>query len=732
MTRLDAIAARGARRAPDRPAIVVPRGAGREGTMTYAQLDRAASAFARSMRARGASPGDRLVLANANTPEFFVALFGAARAGLVAVPLDAGLASAELANVLGHARPHAVVVDARCAAVFEALGAPTCTVPAAEQHADAEGEDADGQDAEGRNGPALILYTSGTTSTPRGAMHSHAAVLRKVEDIRAWFGLGEADRALCLLPTHFGHGLVCSCLTTLHFGGTLVLCRPFDATLLPRVFALADEHEVTTFSTVPTIVRLMLRNPAIEPPASERLRFVTCASAPLHADEVEAFEARFGVPLLNCYGLTEAGTWSVMSPIDPQRDRRSIGTAVGCRVRAVAIERDQRTLQPAGEIGELELSGPSVMLGYDGAPEATARVLRDGWLSTGDLGSIDDRGRVFLAGRTKDLIIRAGANIYPSEIEGVLLRHPEVAEAYVVGLDHAVLGEQVAACVVRKDGAGVSDAVLIQHCRSVLSAYKCPETIRFVAAVPKTSRGKVSRAALRALFDGAASARSSDLPLRAWSSIDDLLGAVLDRSVPRAHLQAFVIAQWNAKRFAFHAEAMAVWLPRVAALVERAGVTHHGRPEQPVCPSRHLFGDHERVAARVVFDPPSSPERPETVEFHTHPVDSVIVVLGGGGSYRMCHRTTAGRAVVVDVPLEPGSIVCFPRDVIHTIECGPQGIETLNITDRLNQPAWRDDPTLLNTGPAASPDFARPVEPPEGAPIVSYAEFASAGIPGLL
>jgi acyl-CoA synthetase (AMP-forming)/AMP-acid ligase II len=545
MTRLDAISARGARRAPDRPAIVIPAGAGpRSTSMTYAQLDHAASAFARSLRTRGASTGDRLVLANPNTPEFFVAFFGAARAGLVAVPLDPGLAPAELKNVLDHARPHAVVVDPRSAAVFEPLGVPLCPVnpdadgadgsPPGLLFADVENPDRgyvpgsllsgfrpnmsalpDGTDRRGRDAadhedhgagehegddPALIIYTSGTTGTPRGAVHSHAGVLRKVEDIRAWFGLGESDRELCMLPTHFGHGLVCSCLTTLHFGGTLFLCRPFDAELLPRVLSLADEHGVTTFSTVPTIIRLMLRNRAVGAPASGRLRFVTCASAPLHPEEVDAFEARFGVPLLNCYGLTEAGTWSAMSPIDPERDRRSVGTAVGCRFRAVAVDGDARIPLPAGEIGELEVSGPSVMLGYSGDPEATARVLHDGWLSTGDLGRVDEHGRVFLAGRSKDLIIRAGANIYPAEIESVLLRHPDVAEAYVVGLDHALLGEKVGACVVRKDGADVSDADLIHHCRAQLAPYKCPETIRFVDAVPKTSRGKVSRAALKALF----------------------------------------------------------------------------------------------------------------------------------------------------------------------------------------------------------------------------------------
>ncbi|HMG57838.1 MAG TPA: hypothetical protein VK601_30260, partial [Kofleriaceae bacterium] len=197
-------------------------------------------------------------------------------------------------------------------------------------------------------------------------------------------------------------------------------------------------------------------------------------------------------------------------------------------------------------------------------------------------------------------------------------------------------------------------------------------------------------------------------------------------------LREFVIAQWNARRFAFGSAPSAAWVAKAAALAETAGVTYHGRPDQPVCPSRHLLGDDARVAARVVFDPPNSPDRPEAIEFHTHPVDSVIAVLRGGGSYRICHRDPTGRDVVVDVPLEAGTVVCFPRDVVHTIECGQHGVETLNITDRLNQPAWRDDPALRNTGPAASPDFARPADPPAGAPMIPYASFAGARGPGLL
>jgi long-chain acyl-CoA synthetase len=729
--RLDAIAARGAAHAPDRTAITVPEGAGHGASMTYGELDRAASAFAASLHTRGAALGDRLILANANTPAFFVALLGAARAGLVAVPLDPSLARAELAAVLDHARPHAVVIDERSAPVFESLDAPLCAVSNDSGSSDVAATGC-APAAPGGDTQALILYTSGTTGTPRGAVHSHAGILQKVEDIRAWFGLGGSDSELCLLPTYFGHGLVCACLTTLHFGGTLHLCRPFDAELLPRVFALADHHGITTFSTVPTIVRLLLRNAAIAAPSSGRLRFVTCASAPLHPEEALAFEARFGVPLVHCYGLTEAGTWSAMSPIgrmrDPDRDHRSVGVAVGCRFRVVAPSKGDGgdcAPPPPGEIGEIEIAGPSVMLGYDRDPEATARVLHDGWLATGDLGRIDDRGRVYLAGRAKELIIRAGANIYPAEVERVLLHHPGVAEAYVVGLDHALLGEQVAACVVPRNGAALSNGELVRHCRTQLAPYKCPETFRFVHTVPRTSRGKVSRATLRELL------AASAMPLRAWSTIDDFLGAILDQTVSSAELQHFVIVQWNAKRFAFCSDAMVTWLPRVAALAETASVTYHGRSDQPVCPSRHLFGDPESIAARVVLDPPNTLEHPESIEFHAHPVDSLIVVLRGGGNYHVCHRGAAG-SVVVAVPLMAGTVICFPRDVIHTIECGREGIETLNITSRLNQPAWRDDPTLQGIGAAASSDFARACDPPAGAPTVAYVHFERPPIPGLL
>ncbi|HYO52229.1 hypothetical protein [Archangium sp.] len=213
-----------------------------------------------------------------------------------------------------------------------------------------------------------------------------------------------------------------------------------------------------------------------------------------------------------------------------------------------------------------------------------------------------------------------------------------------------------------------------------------------------------------------------------WSTIDDVLRAVLDGQIPRDRFRRFVLAQWNAKRFAFQASEVDGLVRKVAALAETAGITHHGRPDQPVCPSRHFFGDQGSIAARLVFDPPNSPTSPEPIEFHTHPVESVIAVMRGSGSYLVCHRDELGRDVVVEVPLTAGSVVCFPAGVVHTIEVGSEGVETLNITDRLNQPKWRDDPTLVNTGPEASPDFAVAVEPPTGAPTVPYAGFSRSSL----
>jgi long-chain acyl-CoA synthetase len=504
MLTLSEVIAEKARALGAKPCIVLPEG---EVALTYQELDKQASHFAGFLQKQGCPRAGHVLIANHNTPEFFVALVGAMRAGMVAIPVDSNLAISELRNIVEHADPYAIVVSATSAGkMSEISGGRTCILMAEDalpgmQHFKASALDAEPEmlvqniDA---NEMGLILYTSGTTGMPKGVMHSHAGLAKKLNTIKEWFSFDDSFRSLCLLPTHFGHGLICNCLATLNYGGTLVLCRPFDLDLVQRLWGYVEKNQINTFSTVPTIVRLLLRvaerSGPIKPPS---LKFVTCASAPLRPEDAEAFEQKFGVPLLNCYGITETTSWTAFSPRDENRDRASVGTMSGCEIRTID---ENGNPQPTNSPGELQIRGPSVMLGYYKNPDLTAQTIKDGWFSTGDHGKVDEHGRVFLLGRIKELIIRAGLNVYPSDVDAILLTHPEIEEAYSVGLEDAVLGEKVGAAVVLKAGSQASEQDIIAHCRGLLASYKCPEKITFVEAIPKTSRGKVNRSNLRPLF----------------------------------------------------------------------------------------------------------------------------------------------------------------------------------------------------------------------------------------
>jgi acyl-CoA synthetase (AMP-forming)/AMP-acid ligase II len=428
--------------------------------LSYEDLDRGARAFAGVLASRGCRKGDRVALPFGNTPEFFVALLGCFRGGFIAVPLDSSLAPRELQAILEHSKPALIVSPED---VFRASDAESLIEPP-------EPDDL-----------ALILYTSGSTGTPKGVAHSHRALNAKTAAIRQWFGFDATFTSLCLLPTHFGHGLICNCLATFHYGGTLVIAPPFDLDLLKQLWEIVERHRVNTFSSVPTVVRLLVeraRRRGVTTPSS--LKWVTCASAPLWREDIEAFESLFHVPLLNCYGLTETAGWSACSPNHQSRNRDSVGLPLGCEFRV-------------GEGGELQIKSPSIM---------TNAVLNDGWFATGDVGEIDSTGAVLVHSRIKDLIIRAGKNIYPAEVDSVLMSHPEVADACTVGLDDRLLGEKVAACVVRAADSSLGEPGLIEYTRRKLAAYKCPQQIAFVDRIPKTSRGKVNRSNLKTFFEG--------------------------------------------------------------------------------------------------------------------------------------------------------------------------------------------------------------------------------------
>jgi acyl-CoA synthetase (AMP-forming)/AMP-acid ligase II len=507
LDRLDDLVHHRARQTSTKPALMFPSGAP---PITYGELDRRISAFARALQQRGLQPGESILLANANSPGFFVALFGASRAGCVAVPVDTNLAPPEIHAIANHAMVKLAVVEPDAAPkVAGALDGIPCvmfggtTIDGVVDNVDIleldTHREAPTKVPVSRDDLALILYTSGTTGVPKGVMHSHGTLLSKVATIKEWFGFDDTFRSLCLLPTHFGHGLICNCLSTFYYGGTLVLCRPFDFELVRRLTNILEDLQINTFSTVPAVVRTLMlmldRRPKVTLP---HLRFVTCASSTLTPDDIATFEEKLSVPLLNCYGITETASWTAFSPRDLARDKESVGTMFNCEIRVV--DPTTRAELPPGSEGELQVKGPSVMLGYLKNPELSAKVLQDGWFSTGDIGRVDPQGRVYLLSRIKDIIIRAGLNVYPAEVDQVLLRHPAVADAVCVGIEDPLLGERVAACVVFREGMNVTERQLVDHCKQFLAPYKCPDRIKFVPEIKKTARGKVNRGNLRPLF----------------------------------------------------------------------------------------------------------------------------------------------------------------------------------------------------------------------------------------
>lgn len=486
-----------------KPCVQTPDGSS---ALTYGELDFAASAFAALLQTRGCRRGDRVILGLSNTPDFFVALFACFRGGFIAVPLDANLATDELRVITGHAQPSAIVVGGEAESRFKQLRfdcevlTPDDIVKSRAVQVAAESAPVESERGAPES-PALLLYTSGTTGNPKGVVYSHATVLRKIEAIGRCFGFDDSYTSLCLLPTHFGHGLICNSLATFGYGGTLVIAPAFNLDLLKQLWSLLNRNKVNTFSAVPTVVRLLLQYAARREAQTScpSLRFVTCASAPLRPEEVEAFQRSFNVPLLNCYGLTETCGWIACSPNKPDRALASVGMPLDCEIRA--FDPDGQPLGP-GETGELWVRGPTVMSGYYKHSPRSDNAAQAGWFATGDVGEVDESGAVFLHSRVKEIIIRAGKNVYPAEVDSVLLSHPEVLDACTVGIEDRLLGEAVAACVVRRDNSTLGEVALMDYVRERLISYKCPQRILFMESIPKSSRGKVNRAKLRSLFEG--------------------------------------------------------------------------------------------------------------------------------------------------------------------------------------------------------------------------------------
>ena len=345
----------------------------------------------------------------------------------------------------------------------------------------------DDRDVPGR--VALLMYTSGTTGMPKGVMLSHANLAANAHAISAEHALTPSDRVLAVLPLYHINAFAVTMLAPLAHGGSLVMPRKFSAA---RFWAQAASGECTWLNVVPTMISYLLEGATPPRAQTARLRFCRSASAALPPEHHRAFEAKFGIGIIETMGLTETVAPAFSNPLnEAQRKLGSVGLASGCEAQVIDAN---LAPVPDGLTGEIAIRGPNVMQGYYRDEVATrATFTAHGWLRTGDLGHRDADGFFFVTGRIKELIIKGGENIAPREIDEALLRHPAVLDAAAVGIPDRHYGQEIMACVVLRAGHDADEAGLREFCAAQLGRYKTPKLFRFVKDLPRGPSGKVQR-----------------------------------------------------------------------------------------------------------------------------------------------------------------------------------------------------------------------------------------------
>ncbi len=488
--------------------------------LTYAQVNGAASQVANALLERGLQPGDKVALTCPNVPYFPIVYYGILKAGGVVVPLNVLLKNREIAYHLrdsdarfyfcfqgtpelpmgleGYAGftevdscEHFVMITADPVAPSPVDGTTTLGQVMAAQSPVLDAASTDASDT------AVILYTSGTTGQPKGAELSHANLVMNTVVCEKLFGAppaGTHDVHLVALPLFHSFGQSVQMNTGFSMGATLVLLPRFDPV---EALLTMDRENVTFFAGVPTMYWAMLstgQTGADIAKVAGTLRMAASGGASLPVEIITTFAERFGVQILEGYGLSETSPVASFSRTDLETRPGSIGVPVwGVQMMLV----DEEGKPADGEVGEIAIRGHNVMKGYYGKPDATAEVLRDGWFRTGDIARKDADGYYYIVDRAKDMIIRGGFNVYPREVEEVLMTHPAVSLAAVVGVPDDQYGEEVKAFVIKAPGATESEADLVEWAREQMAAHKYPRQVEFRESLPMNATGKILKRELR-------------------------------------------------------------------------------------------------------------------------------------------------------------------------------------------------------------------------------------------
>lgn len=484
---------------------------------TYAEIDSAVSKFADGLSKLGLEKGDHVALLLGNSPHFVIGLHGALRLGATVIPINPIYTPDEIAYIVNNGDVKAIVTLDQLVPLIEKIHDVLpkvehfiiCDTPQGQ----ASEKDLSALSAfpkmksftnliasgdPGFKGPeleedetAVILYTSGTTGKPKGAMLTHKNLYSNAKDVSDYLHMNENDRVITTLPMFHVFCLTVALNAPLMNGATILIDPKFSP---KEIFRLSQKYKPTVFAGVPTMYNFLLQYEDGSPEDLKSLRLCISGGAAMPVALLHGFEKKFNVIVSEGYGLSEASPVTCFNPLDKPRKAGSIGQSIMNVENKVVNELGEEV--SVGEVGELIVRGPNVMKGYYKLPEETAATIREGWLYTGDLAKRDEEGYFYIVDRKKDLILVGGYNVYPREVEEVLYNHGEIVEAAVLGVPDPNLGEAVK-CYAVTSNPRLTEELLLAYCAEHLAKYKVPSSIEFLEELPKNTTGKILRRALK-------------------------------------------------------------------------------------------------------------------------------------------------------------------------------------------------------------------------------------------